>query len=216
MKYNRLSFIEFTEPKIRSNGIKRTFAMFECECGNIHKYDYSSVKMGHTKQCFKCARKSASIKTRTHNNTNHPLYRKWQDMKNRCYNPNVDRYNSYGEFGITVCNEWKNSFESFYNWCILNNWNKNLQIDRIDVFKNYCPENCRLITAFEQKFNMKKTFYVYIENRKVSLSRLMHFNGMSKRMRTVYVGIKKNNKTIEYYLEKYNINPELEKNAPII
>lgn len=215
MKYNRLSFIEFTEPKIRSNGIKRPFAMFECECGNIHKYDFSAVKTGHTKQCFKCARKSSSQKRITHNNSNHPLYRKWQDMKNRCYNTKVDRYNAYGEFGIKVCDEWRNNFESFYNWCIKNNWNKNLQIDRIDVLKNYCPENCRLITAFEQKFNLKKTFYVKIDGRNVSLRRLMHFNNQSFRTGTLFHGIK-NGKTIEYYLKKYNIDPELEKNAPII
>jgi len=215
MKYNKLLFIEFTEPKIRNNGLKRVRANFKCDCGSVNSYDFVSVKIGHTKQCFKCARTSSAQKRITHNNSNHQLYRKWQDMKNRCYNPKVDRYSAYGYFGITVCDQWKNDFKSFYDWCILNNWNNKLQIDRIDVLKNYCPENCRLITAFEQKFNLKNTVYVNIDQRKVSLRRLMYFNNQYRRFGTVYNGLQKG-KTIEYYLNKYNIDPELEKNAPIL
>ena len=44
---------------------------------------------------------------------------------------------SYGERGIEVCNEWKNDFQSFYDWAINNGYNENLTIDRIDNNKGY-------------------------------------------------------------------------------
>jgi hypothetical protein len=42
-------------------------------------------------------------------------YRSWQSMKARCYNKNHISYKNYGERGITVCNEWLSSFETFLN-----------------------------------------------------------------------------------------------------
>ena len=43
------------------------------------------------------------------------LYKVWIEMKNRCSNPNNYRYKRYGAKGITVCKDWKENYESFYN-----------------------------------------------------------------------------------------------------
>ena len=129
-KINKLEFLGFTEPKIRTNGAKRIMGFFRCECGNEKIYDYSVVKNSHTKQCFKCSRVSAAEKMKKHNLIKHPLYRKWQDMKKRCYNPKVDRYKNYGALGIKVCEDWKTDFMSFYNWSIENGWKEGLTIER--------------------------------------------------------------------------------------
>ena len=107
MKFNKLQLLDYTEPKVRVNGSKRIMAIFVCDCGNEKVYDFQSVKSGHTKQCLDCARKSAAQSRKTHGLIKHPLYRKWQDMKNRCKNPNVDRYACYGGRGISVCKEWE-------------------------------------------------------------------------------------------------------------
>ena len=61
--------------------------------------------------------------------------------------------NSYGEKGICICEKWKNDFHSFADWCLENGWNPKLSIERIDVHKNYCPENCTFITMKEQARN---------------------------------------------------------------
>ena len=56
MKFNKLEFVKYTEPKIRVNGARRIMAIFVCDCGNEKIYDFSVVKTGHTKQCWACAR----------------------------------------------------------------------------------------------------------------------------------------------------------------
>lgn len=54
-----------------------------------------------------------------HKNTKHGMskavvYSSWIGMKTRCYNKNKNDYKNYGGRGIKVCNEWKDSFENFY------------------------------------------------------------------------------------------------------
>jgi hypothetical protein len=45
------------------------------------------------------------------------FYRSWNDMMNRCYNPNDRDYNYYGAIGVTVDPRWW-SFENFFFDCM--------------------------------------------------------------------------------------------------
>jgi hypothetical protein len=78
-------------------------------------------------------------------------------MKQRCHNPKNSRYQDYGGRGITVCDEWLNSFTSFYDWSIANGYRDDLSIDRIDNDKGYSPDNCRWATVLEQNRNKRRT-----------------------------------------------------------
>ena len=96
------------------------------------------------------------------------VYRK---MKERCYNPKSLSYINYGAIGITVCDEWKNSYNEFKKWAIENgykeeimpNGRNRLTLDRINNKKGYCPENCRWITQKEQQNNRRNNRIAKLE-----------------------------------------------------
>lgn len=96
----------------------------------------------------------------THGMSKTRIYQIWTDLKRRCYNPKNKRYNRYGGRGIRVCEEWRNDFQSFYDWSMEHGYSENLSIDRIDVDGNYEPSNCRWITMKEQQRNTSRSRFV--------------------------------------------------------
>ena len=82
----------------------------------------------------------------------------WSGMKERCYNPNATNYGAYGARGITVCTEWRDSFQAFYDWAMENGYDTTAKrgectLDRIDVNGNYEPNNCRWVSMKVQAVN---------------------------------------------------------------
>jgi len=81
-------------------------------------------------------------------------------MKRRCYNPKNKRYKNYGGRGISVCDEWKDQFESFCDWAMSNGYSDELTLDRKDVNGNYEPSNCAWATRMEQMRNTTRNHYI--------------------------------------------------------
>lgn len=96
----------------------------------------------------------------THGKRHTRIYKTWTDMKSRCLNPNRPKYKRYGGRGITICEEWLNSFEAFYDWAMANGYREDLTIDRIDNDGNYEPSNCRWITLAEQAANKSTNHFI--------------------------------------------------------
>jgi hypothetical protein len=87
----------------------------------------------------------------------------WGDMIQRCTNPKRHNYKYYGAKGIKVCIEWR-KYQSFAEWAYTHGYQENLTIDRIDADKDYCPENCRWITASENSARVDQTTKEGIRN----------------------------------------------------
>jgi len=93
------------------------------------------------------------------------IYRIYYGILDRCYHKSCECYQHYGGRGI-LC-EWT-SFEDFYS-DMIDGYNDNLEIDRIDVNGNYSKENCRWATRKEQMNNYRKTRYVEHNGKKYTL-----------------------------------------------
>jgi len=86
----------------------------------------------------------------------YPEYKVWDAMIGRCYYPNNSSYIRYGGKGVKVCDQWLYDFERFYK-DMGPRPSSNHQIDRIDPDGNYCPDNCRWITAKENRRRSSQT-----------------------------------------------------------
>lgn len=154
-KFGRLMVLERTENK----GIQVCWKC-QCDCGNITTTTSYHLRHGHTQSCG-CLQIERTIKAhKTHGKLKTRLHGIWTGMKARCYNPNRETYKNYGGRGITVCDEWKNSFQAFYDWAMANGYDPNAKrgectLDRIDNNGNYEPSNCRWVTMKEQNSNKR-------------------------------------------------------------
>ena len=159
----------------------RRWALFQCECGNKKYIRVANVSSGSTRYCG-CHYGKNNHKTRNkkHGDTNTRLYSIWSSLKKRCkdkQNPN------YGGRGITYCKEWE-QYEAFKKWSLENGYNEKLTIDRIDVNKGYCPENCRWISPKEQANNKGNNIRITLNGETKTLAQWCeHFNVPYSRMR---------------------------------
>lgn len=81
-----------------------------------------------------------------------PTYNTWRAMRQRCQNPNHDKYSYYGARGITVHDDW-NTFDNFLK--DMGERPRGKTLDRIDPDKSYGPDNCRWATKKQQANNKR-------------------------------------------------------------
>lgn len=95
-----------------------------------------------------------------HGQTGTRLYRIWSNMKTRCFNPNTNRHHIYLDRGISICDEWKHDFNTFYEWSMCNGYTDELTLDRKNNYLGYSPDNCRWVSYRTQSLN-KRNVPVY-------------------------------------------------------
>lgn len=129
----------------------------KCDCGNERVVISSNLIRGNSTSCGCYSNEIANLKHLVHGLRKHPLYMTWADMKSRCYNEGTPAYKWYGARGITICDEWKDDFLSFYEHVTKLPFygEPGRSLDRIDNDGNYEPGNVRWATAQEQVNNRR-------------------------------------------------------------
>ena len=134
----------------------------ECDClKKTQKYvDAQNLKKGKSLSCGCETAKSAKIRFTKHGENGTRLFNIWCSMKQRCSDPHCGCYDRYGGRGITVCQEWQDSFVSFRDWSLTHGYKDDLSIDRINNDKGYNPDNCRWATVKEQNNNRRSNVHI--------------------------------------------------------
>ena len=147
---------------LRENGRdkhNKVLWLCRCECGNEVTVLGSSLRNEHTTSCGCYRRERVAEASTTHGMCKTRIYSVWKSMLKRAgatkgASEEVKRL--YQDRGITVCDEWL-VFENFRDWALSHGYSDDLEIDRIDNDKGYCPENCRWVTPKENVNNRRNT-----------------------------------------------------------
>ena len=180
-KYARLTVIEVIRPKKGETKFR-----CKCDCGNEYIGTGRYIKYSNIVSCGCLSKeiKEKAIKTKR-------LRGIYHGMKDRCYNKNAKAYKNYGGRGLKICDEWKNSFEKFYEWAIENGYDREapkgkFTIDRINNDGDYEPSNCRWISMQEQAKNkrrpQRKSKKYNIFNEKLNYKEIEERYGISQQL----------------------------------
>ena len=168
--------------KVESLDGKNSFYLCECSCEQHTQKILArhSIVSGNSKSCGCLAREQTSARMTTHGKSGTRLHHIWKGMYERCYCENHQQFKDYGGRGIIICDEWKNDFNSFYEWALNNGYQEDLTIDRVNNDGNYEPENCKWSTRKEQCNNQRTNRLLTYNDKTQTVSQWAEEVGLNK------------------------------------
>lgn len=171
-RFGRLVVLE----KSHKGGRGEIYWRCQCDCGSTLSTRAASLRTGRTQSCG-CLHKE---RISTHHMTGLPTFKSWESMKQRCTNPASPDFHNYGGRGITVCDSWLHSFDSFL--ADMGERPKGMTLGRIDNEKGYEPSNCAWVTARDQQRNRRNTRKILHNGAVKTIYELAEQTGLSPKL----------------------------------
>lgn len=172
-----------------------------CSCGTTKTILGSYLTSGDVLSCG-CLRKETTRRigsaTRKHKVGLEREREAWASIKQRCLNPKCHGYRNYGGRGITVCDEWKDSFQAFYR--DMGPRPTGTSIERIDNSAGYFKENCCWAGKKRQARNRRTNLSIEWQGKQRTLAELCELQGLN--YQTVYARITRHGMPIEQALDQ--------------
>lgn len=154
MKFGRLLAVRPTDKRMARKVVWECI----CDCGKTVFVSGAMMRRGNTRSCgclHADLRPEIMRRTmRTHGATYSRTWNSWMAAKSRCFCKTDPAYGNYGGRGITMCDRWRHSFETFL--ADMGERPVGRTLDRKNNDGNYEPGNCRWATAFEQTHNRRQ------------------------------------------------------------
>lgn len=168
------------ETRIGSDG-RRSVWRIRCDCGETRIMKLQNymklVREARPTSCGCRKKEFMRAVVTTHGMTKHPAYAVWRSMNDRCRLPTHQAWANYGGRGITVCEDWRTSFEAF--WRDMGpTYQAGLTLDRTNNEGPYNPENCRWVSFKEQARNTRRTVRVDTPLGRMTVSELAERTGI--------------------------------------
>lgn len=179
LKFDRLTAVKPSDNRVANK------IMWECicECGNTTFANVAQLRNSQRTSCG-CAKKAGNQiykKTAKHGHfvgdKPSPTYRIWSGMHTRCSNQKMPSWPHYGGRGIKVCERW-DKFENFLS--DMGERPDGKSLDRINNNGNYCHENCRWATDFEQHRNRSDNTYWTYKNETKPIAEWAEIYGLNR------------------------------------
>jgi hypothetical protein len=175
-----LTPLSIAKPRLLPCGENLSMLRCVCICGKKVKISLSHFLNGHTKSCG-CRKRHFVKQARTKYIGNiKGIYGSYKKMISRCYNQKDANYKNYGRRGVSVCDEWRNDYQKFLDWSLVNGWEPGLEIDK-DIKGNgllYSPSTCRWVTSLENMSCTSRTVNYDYNGENINLPEISRITGV--------------------------------------
>lgn len=180
-RFDKLLVTGEPEKRKRSENSRSNYYYYPClcECGIRCFKAVHCLRRATMHCCDDCLMKFQVERHTTHGKSKSSEYEIWKNMIRRCHSPSHSNYYKYGQRGISVCEQWRKSFESFIAYMGEKPSSKH-SIDRFpNNDGNYEPGNCRWATATQQALNRRGNHTVTYFGKVMAVSEISLLTGIN-------------------------------------